>query len=381
MIRLRLQMNERHVIERSGRLKENAARALEELGEGFLEDLRARPRTLAAWRRRHAPASTPSGFDASDELFEEVRRESLCLLYRLLFLFYAEGRGLVSSRAAACRLSRGLASLCDEIEAAHDGRGGKAGAFADDGTRLWQQLRSLFRLVREGESARHFGGGLFDLQQHDFLERFKVGDQRLARAFDLLSRAGSVRGPGLERLNYGGLDVRELGSVYETLLEFSVAPEGDATGARRFRLVRRGRASARRATGSYYTPDYVVRYLVEHTLGPLVRGEGRGRGGRRRPLAPEEILALRVLDPAVGGEALARALRVGPWWARARPPQTTAQDRRHARGPRGVAFERDEFRRRHREPAVALSEREGQSGEGAGEVRQVRRSEGARAHI
>src|SRR5690606_21774598 len=64
----------------------------------------------------------------------------------------------------------------------------------------------------------------------------------------------------------------------------------------------------RKATGSYYTPDYIVKYIVEQTLGPLVE-EARGRitnyelritNEERAARFVEEILRLNVLDPAMG---------------------------------------------------------------------------------
>src|SRR6185436_18129556 len=49
---------------------------------------------------------------------------------------------------------------------------------------------------------------------------------------------------------------------------------------------------ARKATGSFYTPQPIADYLVRRTLGPLVRDA-----------APDRILRLRVLDPAMGSGA------------------------------------------------------------------------------
>jgi len=98
-------------------------------------------------------------------------------------------------------------------------------------------------------------------------------------------------------------------------------------------LVFGGRDSKRKSSGSYYTPDYIVQHIVEDALGPLVRGECRpqpepvtaelkAKGwkdipGRTGPLGSDEILALKVLDPAMGSghflvaatEYLARAYR------------------------------------------------------------------------
>jgi hypothetical protein len=82
-------------------------------------------------------------------------------------------------------------------------------------------------------------------------------------------------------------------------------------------LIYGGRESKRKSSGSYYTPDYIVQYIVENTLGPLVRGECRSKPGPVpellkgkpgfeeesndiRPLSSDEILELKVLDPAMG---------------------------------------------------------------------------------
>ena len=45
----------------------------------------------------------------------------------------------------------------------------------------------------------------------------------------------------------------------------------------------------RKVTGSYYTPDYIVRYIVENTLAPLCEDK-----------SVDEILSLKILDPATG---------------------------------------------------------------------------------
>lgn len=61
------------------------------------------------------------------------------------------------------------------------------------------------------------------------------------------------------------------------------------------RLYERGLASEKakqKASGSFFTPDYLVDFVVEHTLGPLLEGRSL-----------EDTLALRILDPSCGGGA------------------------------------------------------------------------------
>src|SRR5439155_12619338 len=96
-----------------------------------------------------------------------------------------------------------------------------------------------------------------------------------------------------ERITYRDLGVEQLGAVYETLLDYEprvVAPAAE----------RRGRAvvtlepgsGVRKATGTFYTPQPIADYLVRRTLGPLTQAA-----------TADQILRLRVLDPAMGSGA------------------------------------------------------------------------------
>jgi type I restriction-modification system DNA methylase subunit len=67
----------------------------------------------------------------------------------------------------------------------------------------------------------------------------------------------------IETVDFGDLRVQQLGSIYEGLLEHHFVREGA-------RLVLKTDKTERKATGTYYTPDYIVRYIVEQTIGPLV---------------------------------------------------------------------------------------------------------------
>ncbi len=98
----------------------------------------------------------------------------------------------------------------------------------------------------------------------------------------LTTRQGAA---GRERIAYGDLGVEQLGGVYERVLDFEpvvTRGSGDSAAAR----------SARKATGSFYTPRALTEFVVRRALAPLVRDA-----------APEAILALRVLDPAMGSGA------------------------------------------------------------------------------
>ncbi|MCZ2155720.1 MAG: BREX-1 system adenine-specific DNA-methyltransferase PglX [Bryobacterales bacterium] len=386
------QGSDRHGKEIGDELKANVFSALQELGEGFLECLRANPQDAAEWRDRRAPGIAKDKFLKSDVLLDEIYHESLSLMYRLLFLFYAESRELLPLDNELYQ-TYSLESIRDDVHSVLDDPDPKR-FFAKGNTSLWARLKELFGFLDKGwgKVIPPYNGGLFDQEKHEFLERFAVGDYYLAQAIDLLSRtkprAGQNRGEGRKKVTYRDLDVRHLGSIYEGILEYTahIADQdyviirdgsgGHATeeyiavgqlnrdqmrqfnawkeavadnpdnprlpkGCRmtgkvdtgQYYLAFGGRESKRKSSGSYYTPDHIVQFIVENTLGPLVRGECRPQplpmtaelsaiGWREEaastdPLTAEEILDLKVVDPAMGSghflvaatEFLARAYR------------------------------------------------------------------------
>jgi hypothetical protein len=100
---------------------------------------------------------------------------------------------------------------------------------------------------------------------------------------------------GRTRISYRDLDVEQLGAVYERVLDYEPV---SGTG---LRLTRTG--DARRSTGSFYTPRSVTAFLVRRALEPLVHDR-----------TAEQILQLRILDPAMGsGAFLVAACRFLAW--------------------------------------------------------------------
>jgi methylase of polypeptide subunit release factors len=122
------------------------------------------------------------------------------------------------------------------------------------------------------------------------------------------------------RVNYAALDVEELGSVYESLLEFHPDVAVDASGRLQFDLIF---GSERKTTGSFYTPPELVNELIESALVPVVRqrlaaaaiADKRDGGAKHQQAA---LLSLKIIDVACGSGhmLLAAARRVGKELAR-----------------------------------------------------------------
>lgn len=260
-------------------------------------------------------------------------RGTLTFLYRLLVLFYAEARNFLpatpdseyytySLEAMKQRLARLLGWV--EMEAHRKSRGQH---FYDTSkTTLYDELQSLFQIIDEGRpelNVPQYDGGLFmtapasedttpEADSARFLTQYKIPDIYLALGLDHMARdldeeiRHTEKGNkpadtySLAFIDYRDLGVRQLGSIYEGILEFTLAfglkntPDstiseifsssptkrnvGRKTSPTRFyfpdermylELVQD--LHERRSTGSYYTPEPIVKYIVEQTLGPLLR--------------------------------------------------------------------------------------------------------------
>ena len=241
------------------------ARVRADLQHGVMAALAEFTRVLSSHRR----ASSQPPLD-----------EALTLVYRVLFLLFAESRDLVPRHHPLYGESYTLSSLCQEALHATPPRG------------LWDGFAAISRLSRQGgrvDALRvfPFNGHLFAAQAAPTLESARSRGGRPSRESDArdcaLARAlialGTRREPaGRAVIDYADLGVEELGAIYERVL--------DAGGTRK-------------QTGTFYTPQALADFVVHRTLGPVV--EGRSADG---------ILTLRVLDPAMGsGAFLVSALR------------------------------------------------------------------------
>ncbi len=349
-----------------------------------------------------------SGFQAANEatkgeLLREVLNEApqevygglLGTLLRLVFVLYAEDRGLLSSDPVYQEhysLGRLFERLRDDQARYPDTMDSRYGA--------WAQLLTLFRLIHDG--AAHGGlrlptrqGRLFNPDTWDFLESRPWND-----LLDRGNRIDPARVPdGViyrvlenlimldgERISYRALDVEQIGSVYEAMMGFelqvatgpsvAVRPDHvvvdlahllDAKPAERLKRLDEeagckllGKAAdgvktadsidalvaalhkrispftlkplpegglllqptdERRRSGSHYTPRSLTEPIVRTTLEPILKALGENP-------RPEQILDLKVCDPAMGsGAFLVEACRflgdalVASWQAHASLPR------------------------------------------------------------
>ncbi|MEU9861462.1 DNA methyltransferase [Streptomyces sp. NPDC047971] len=152
-----------------------------------------------------------------------VYRAALTVMMRIVFLLYAEEQGLLPADDELYADSYSVTKLYDRLDQ-------DDADIADRWKAAWPTLLATFRAIHGG--ARHpdmwipaYGGSLFDPKRFAWLERLKVTDRVVFAMLDALVKlkrttpAGKVT--STERLSYKGLDVEQIGHVYEGLLEHS----------------------------------------------------------------------------------------------------------------------------------------------------------------
>ena len=239
----------------------------------------------------------------------DVREGTLILLYRLLFLLYAEDRNLLpvgDPHYEQYSLRKMRRSVRHKLE---DGR-----VFSGTMAVLWAHLDSLFECVGKGDAKLGlppYNGGLFERDRPKILDGLKLPDGVLASVIDALSFEHS---DGKRRyINYRDLSVQQLGSVYERILEHDLVRDEDRGGTITIRL----NAYARKVSGSFYTPDELVQRILIETVGPILdrcwdafldRLEGGDPADLSGPMLDDLIkidpasrmLDIRICDPAMG---------------------------------------------------------------------------------
>lgn len=242
----------------------------------------------------------------AETALDDIRQATLILLYRLLFILYAEDRGLLPVKdprfddyaLRGARLDVGR-------------RKDEGDSFSSVARHIWARFSSLSEMIDKGDPSvglPPYNGGLFSASQ-PLLNDIRLGDDVMAEALDILSWEEH---DGRRRyINYRDLSVQQLGSIYERLLEFElVRDDGDE-------LEIRPNIFARKNSGSYYTPDELVLLILDETLEPLIADAHKAYNDRLASLKPGDsedykfselqkvdpataITRLRICDPAMG---------------------------------------------------------------------------------
>jgi type I restriction-modification system DNA methylase subunit len=279
--------------------------ALENVEAGVIDDLYEQShkadldkRFLADLKRWRLIIANGFALQNQKRPLEEITLASQQLLDRFIFSRMLETHRLLDSN----KLARAYAHYDDQF-----GFGGKTFA---------EHLReSLF-----GEIKWKFNTELF--QQPLLCDELKIDNEALAAVIgheplhaDLAAQSGIAIGQGelfpfrhLYLYDFSKMSQDVMGAVYERFLAHKLFQDGG-------RIVIEDTDELRKKEGIYYTPQYIVDYIVAHTLGEEIKpilaealtllGHKNYKGASAKILQLKEI---KVLDPAMGsGSFLLRA--------------------------------------------------------------------------
>jgi hypothetical protein len=284
-------------------------------------------------------------FDETDDTFEqEVKDDCLRIIYRLLFIFYAESRedldilpsnDSIYSKGYSLEMLRELEQVPLYSEHSLNGY-----FFHESLSKLFYVLSSGYRERENGRNksfrVRHIDSPIFDNGRMKHLHRVKFRNKVWQDIICRLSLSKQQKGKARGRISYANLGINQLGSVYESLLAYrgfyaevdyievhkkGKPNEGTYLVPRSRRddfeedeilkdkdknqdvvlkkgtFVYRLSGRDRQKSASYYTPEVLTQCTVKYTLKPFIEKLEKGE------MKALELLDLKLLEPAMGAAA------------------------------------------------------------------------------
>lgn len=283
-------------------------------------------------------------FDETDDKFEqEIKDDCLRIIYRLLFIFYAESRedldilpsnDPIYNKGYSLELLRDLEQVPLYSVTSLDGY-----FFHETLCKLFYVLSSGYREKENGDNksfrVRHIDSPIFDDHKLHHLHKVKFRNKVWQDIICRLSLSKQQRNRARGRISYANLGINQLGSVYESLLAYRgfyaeqdyievhkldqpqegtyLVPRsrrddfkegeilkddsGEDVILRKGTFVYRLSGRDRQKSASYYTPEVLTQSTVKYTLKPILERLEKGE------IKAVELLYLKLLEPAMGAAA------------------------------------------------------------------------------
>ncbi len=217
---------------------------------------------------------------------QDYYAELLRIIYRIIFLLYAEQREMLPKLNSIYFEEISLSSLRLLAEKTIK---------AERNYDLWNKIFITFGLVAKGNDLLNvncFNGSLFDDDYLPFIvtNDLKISNDVLLKIIRLLTTSKNYN--VLQKINFLEISEEEIGAIYESLLDYK--PEFDTHF--HFKLIQ---GDDRKSTGSYYTPKNIVDLLIESTLESTIK-ELESIGGDSNKIL-ENLKSIKICDPACGG--------------------------------------------------------------------------------
>lgn len=217
----------------------------------------------------------------TDEL-KKIYDHSLYFLFRLMFILNCEAKGLLHVSRQSDYFRYSLRSLCIRLKEEFEENTRWA-----DSPMSYDYIINLFSLLAKGDAnlgIHNFGNEVFASGERNFFKDNDIGDHVLNEVLVRLSCAYDKKKKTWQFIDYHRLSADHLGSLFEGLLEFHLVFDKKAK-----KLCLENSSGQRKLTGSYYTPDYIVDYIVQTTIGPILEKD-----------TVKQVLERKFIDPAMG---------------------------------------------------------------------------------
>jgi len=282
--------------------------------------------------------------ETNDNFEQEVKDDCLRVIYRLLFIFYAESRedldvlpsnDPIYNRGYSMEMLRDLEQVPLNSETSLNGY-----FFHESLSKLFHVLSSGYREKENGNNksfkVRHIDSPIFDDGKLNHLHKVKFRNKVWQDIICRLSLSKQQRNRARGRISYANLGINQLGSVYESLLAYRgfyaeqdyievhkkdkpqegtyLVPRsrrddfeegeilkdtsnGEDVILKKGTFVYRLSGRDRQKSASYYTPEVLTQSTVKYTLKPILERLEQGE------MKAIELLDLKLLEPAMGAAA------------------------------------------------------------------------------
>ncbi len=338
----------------------SAYEVTKDLKEGIIHAVEALANE-AIWYHYHVKAIQENLDETDDDFEQQVKDDCLRIIYRLLFVFYAESRedldvlpsnDPIYNRGYSMEMLRDLEQVPLHSETSLNGY-----FFHESLSKLFYVLSSGYREKENGHNksfkVRHIDSPIFDDGKLNHLHKVKFRNKVWQDIICRLSLSKQQRNRARGRISYANLGINQLGSVYESLLAYrgfyaeqdyievhkkpdikaDDSPEkikskinkaisegtylvprnrrddfeegeilkdsstGEDVILKKGTFVYRLSGRDRQKSASYYTPEVLTHSTVKYTLKPILERLERGE------MKAIELLDLKLLEPAMGAAA------------------------------------------------------------------------------
>ena len=214
---------------------------------------------------------------------KELYNDSITILYRILFIIYAEAKNLLPINEEEYELLS-FNKIIEDLKFEKE----------NNETTLWKKIEKLFYYIDNGYIGKNieieaYNGGLFNNKERKYLGKYSISNKHLIRVLKKISfyeKGNKI----IERIEFKDLSTRSFGTLYEGILDYNMfiasedlvktkeasktiyVPLSKISAKKTDIIIRRGEiylsedAFERKDTGAYYTPEPIVEYITSNTI-------------------------------------------------------------------------------------------------------------------